>query len=305
MESVEFGAVLPSMKGVAEFARRTEELGYQYLCSGEHMMFHGPITNSLISLSVAAGVTAKIKLMSSVLLLPLYNNPVAVAKMTSVLDVVCEGRYHMGVGVGGEFPREFEACGVPLAQRGSRTNEALEVITRLWSEKDVTFEGRYTKFAGVTLLPQPVQKPHPPIWIAGRKQAAMRRAALYGDGWIPYMYTPERLRESVEKIRRMGQDAGRDMSRFRAGLFVFASIHPDRERAREQAVRTLSRNYAQDFSKLAARYTLSGNPDDCRKRAREYIDAGARTLLISWACRPDEVGENLRLIAEEVAPAFR
>src|SRR5215472_13721564 len=161
------------MKDVPEAARLAENLGYDYLCSGEHMMFHGPVPNSLITLAVAAGVTSRIKLMSTVVLLPLYT-PMVLAKMTSVLDVASEGRYHMGIGVGGEFPKEFEACGVPVKQRGSRSNEALEIITRLWTEKDVSFDGRYSKFSGVTLDPQPIQRPHPPIWVAGRKEPAMR-----------------------------------------------------------------------------------------------------------------------------------
>jgi probable F420-dependent oxidoreductase len=302
--SVDFGAALPSLKGIPEFAQRAEALGYEYLCSGEHMMFHGAVPNSLISLSVAAGATRKIKLMSTVVLLPLYT-PMVVAKMTSVLDVASEGRYHMGIGVGGEFPKEFEACGVPVKQRGSRSNEALEVITKLWTEKNVNFDGRYTKFSGVTLDPHPVQKPRPPIWVAGRKEPAMRRAALYADGWIPYMYTPEMLHESLEKIRQFGKEAGRDMSKFRPGLFIFTSVYPNRDEAREQAAKALGKNYAQDFSKIAGRYTLYGNPDDCRKRLQEYVDAGARTVLISWACRQDDIQENMKLISEEVAPAFK
>src|ERR1700722_1360101 len=111
MEKIEFGSALPSAREIPQFARYAEDLGYDYLCSGEHMMFHGPVANSLIALSVAAGATTKIKLMSTVVLLPLYQ-PMVLAKLTSVLDVASEGRYHMGIGIGGEFPKEFEACGV-------------------------------------------------------------------------------------------------------------------------------------------------------------------------------------------------
>jgi len=302
--SVDFGAALSSIKDVPEAARSAESLGYDYLCSGEHMMFHGAVPNSLITLAMAAGATSRIKLMSTVVLLPLYT-PMVLAKMTSVLDVASGGRYHMGIGVGGEFPKEFEACGVPVKQRGSRSNEALEVIRKLWTEKNVSFEGRYSKFSGVTLDPQPAQNPHPPIWVAGRKESAMRRAALYADGWIPYMYTPEMLHESIEKIHQFGEEAGRDLSNFRPGLFIFASVYPDREEAREQAARALGKNYAQDFSKIAGRYALYGNPEDCRKRLKEYVDAGARTVLVSWACRQTDIEQNMKLVAEEVAPAFR
>ncbi|HZP44982.1 MAG TPA: LLM class flavin-dependent oxidoreductase [Candidatus Binataceae bacterium] len=304
MAAVEFGVAMPSVKGIPEFAQKAEALGFDYLGSGEHMMFHGAVPNSLINLSVAAGATKKIKLMSTVVLLPLYT-PMVLAKMTAVLDVASDGRYHMGIGVGGEFPKEFEACGVPVKQRGSRSNEALEVITKLWTGKNVAFDGRYTKFSGVTLDPSPVQKPHPPIWVAGRKESAMRRAALYAQGWLPYMYTPEMLHESVEKIMQFGKEAGRDMSSFRPGLFIFAVVHPDRDKAREQAAKALGGTYAQDFSKIAGRYTLYGNPDDCRKRLREYVDAGARTVMVSLVCRQEEYDANLRMLAQEIAPAFR
>jgi len=304
MASVDFGAALASMKDVPEAARQAESLGYDYLCSGEHMMFHGAVPNSLITLAVAAGATSRIKLMSTVVLLPLYT-PMVLAKMTSVLDVASEGRYHLGIGVGGEFPKEFEACGVPVKQRGSRSNEALAVIKKLWTEKNASFEGRYSKFSDVTLDPQPTQKPHPPIWVAGRKESAMRRAALYADGWIPYMYTPEMLHESIEKIHQFGREAGRDLANFRPGLFIFASVYPDRDEAREQAARALGKNYAQDFSKIAGRYVLYGNPDDCRKRLKEYVDAGARTVLVSWACRQNDIEQNMKLVAEEVAPGFK
>ncbi len=303
MKPIEFGTALPSIKEVVEFAQRAENLGYDYLCSGEHMMFHGPVTNSLISLAVAAGVTTKIKLMSTVVLLPLYN-PMVLAKQTSVLDVASNGRYHMGVGIGGEFPKEFEACGIPVKQRGSRANEALEVITRLWTEENVSFAGRYSKFSGVTLAPHPVQKPHPPIWVAGRKEPAMQRAARYADGWLPYMYTPEMLRDSVEKIKQFGIAAGRDMSRFRTGLFIFVSIGRDGDAARRQAAAALGKNYAQDFSKIAGRYTLAGTVDDVSRRAREYVDAGADSFQLSWACKPDDVAENVKLMAE-VAAQFK
>jgi len=302
--NVEFGTALPAVTKVPEFAQRAEKLGYDYLCAGEHMMFHGPVGNTLITLSVAAGATSTIKLMSSVVLLPLYN-PTVLAKLTSVLDVASGGRYHMGIGIGGEFPKEFEACGIPVKQRASRSNEALQVIKKLWTEENVSFDGRYSKFSGVTISPHPTHKPHPPIWVAGRKEPAMRRAALYGDGWIPYMYTPEMLHESVEKIKQFGAEAGRDMSNFHTGLFIFASIYPNGDEAREQAAKALGKNYAQDFSKIAGRYTLAGTPDDCRKRIKEYVDAGARTIMVSWACRANDIDQNLKLVAEEVAPAFR
>jgi probable F420-dependent oxidoreductase len=302
--SIEFGVALTSVKGVVEFAQSAERLGYDYLTCGEHVMFHGPVSNSLIALAMAAGATEKIRLMSSIVLLPLYN-PVMLAKQAAVLDVASGGRYHLGIGIGGEFPKEFEAIGVPVKQRASRSNEALEVIRRLWTERDVTFNGRYSRFSGVTLDPAPTQEPHPPIWVAGRKEPAMRRAAKYANGWLPYMYTPEMLRESISKIEAFGREEGRDMSAFRPGLFIFTSVYPDRKEAEEVAAHSLGKNYAQDFSKIAGRYVLYGSPEDCRKRLREYVDAGARSVMFSWACRHEDIEHNMETIAKEVLPAFR
>src|SRR3989454_6504154 len=231
MGNLQFGVALPAVTGIAEFAQQAEELGFDFLACGEHVMFHGPVANTFISLSVAAGATRRIKLLSSVVLLPLYPTAI-VAKMGAALDVASGGRYNFGVGIGGEFPKEFEACGVPVNQRGARTNEALEVITKLWTEKNVTFEGRFTKFSGVSIDPAPVQKPHPPIWVAGRKEPAMRRAAQYANGWLPYMYTPQQLHESLETIYRCGKENGREMSTFTPGLFIFATVHSNGDEAR-------------------------------------------------------------------------
>jgi probable F420-dependent oxidoreductase len=304
MARVEFGLSLSSMSSVAPFARGAEAMGFDYLTCGEHLMFHGPIGNSLIALAAAATVTQKIKLMSTIVLVPLYG-PAMLAKMTAVLDVVSGGRYHFGIGVGGEFPREFEAAGVPVNERGPRTNEALEVITRLWTEKKVNFSGRFSNFKEVTLDPPPVQKPHPPIWVAGRQESAMKRAAKYAQGWLPYMYTPEQLASSIEKINQFGRQYGRDLSAFRNGLFIFTSVYRDRDKAREVAARQVGRNYAQDFSQKAGRYLLFGAPEDCVKRLNEYVAAGARTVVIANACPREDLDGNLKLIAEEILPAFR
>lgn len=304
MGKIEFGVALPAVTGIAEFARQAEELDFDFLACGEHVMFHGPVANTFISLSVAAGATRRIKLLSSVVLLPLYPAAI-VAKMGAMLDVASNGRYHFGVGIGGEFPKEFEACGVPVNQRGARTNEALEVITKLWTEKNVTFVGKFTTLNGVTIDPPPAQKPHPPIWVAGRKEPAMKRAARYADGWLPYMYTPQQLQESVETISRFRKEFGKDMSTFTPGVFIFSTVHANGDEARQMAAERLGKQYAQDFSKLVNKYALAGTPEECSKRLHEYIDAGAKMVVLPSACRPEYLNENMRFLVREVLPAFR
>jgi len=303
MGTVEFGIGLRRLDSVAEDAREAEALGYEFVSTGEHVFFHGPIGNGLISLAAAAGATSRVKLISAITLVPLY--PAALlAKQVAALDLVSGGRFNLGVGVGGEYPREFEACGVPVAERGARTNEALEVMRRLWTEDEVSFRGRFNTLDGVTLSPKPVQKPHPPIWISGRSEAAMRRCARYGTGWLPYMYTPEKLAGSLATISAFAAEEGRAQP-VDPGLFIFFAVHEDRERAIAMASERLSAQYNQDFSRLVGKYALAGNPQDCIARLREYVDAGARTILLNSACPAAHVVENERLLAAEVLPALR
>jgi probable F420-dependent oxidoreductase len=304
MAKIEFGTGLRAPTDVASFSRYIEDLGFDYLTCGEHVMFHGPVANGLVSLSVAAGATKRIKLLSSITLVPLY--PAALlAKMTAAIDVASGGRFELGVGVGGEFPKEFDACGVPVGERGARTDEALEILHRVWTEEKVSFDGRFTKLDEFTIQPRPIQQPRPPIWVAGRKDAAMRRTARYADGWMPYMYTPEQLHESLKTIRKYGEDLGRDMSDFRPGVFIFTAVHEDPKRGFEMANELLSRQYAQDFTKLVPKYALAGDPESCQARLREYIDAGAEMVIVTGACPDDYLETNLDLIAGEILPAFR
>ena len=300
---VELGIGVGRLDDIAALARRAEALGYDFVSTGEHVFFYGPIGNGFVSLSVAAGATSTIRLMSTITLAPLYP-PALLAKLVTALDVASNGRFNLGVGVGGEFAKEFEACGVPVNQRGARTDEALEVLTRLCTEDDVHFEGRFTTLSGVTLSPKPTQKPYPPIWISGRSEAAMRRAARFGDGWLPYMYTPEQLAGSLEQIGAMAADYERTAA-IKAGQFIFFAVHEDRDKAIEMATERLSLQYNQDFSRLVHKYALAGNPDDCVARMREYIDAGAGTIMLNSACPSGYVDDNEKLMAEAVLPALR
>ena len=301
--TIELGIGLPGLNRIAEAAQRAEALGYDFLSTGEHVFFYGPIGNGLISLATAAGATSTIKLMSTITLVPLY--PAALlAKLVTSLDRVSNGRFHLGVGVGGEFAKEFEACGVPVNERGARTNEALEVLKRLWAEDDVVFDGRFTTLSGVTLAPKPVQQPNPPIWISGRSDAAMRRCARFGDGWLPYMYTPEKLAQSLDIIGNMSQEYERTEA-VKPGLFIFFAVHEDRDKAIGMAAERLSKQYNQDFSQLVHKYAIAGNPYDCVARLREYIDAGAQTIILNSACPADYTDDNESLMARSVLTALR
>ncbi len=298
---VAFGITLTRIEGAAAQAREFEEAGFDIVGTGEHVSFNVSVSNSFISLAAAAGATSRIELMSTIVLVPLY--PAALlAKLAATLDVASGGRYHLGVGIGGELPHEFEACGVPVAERGPRTDEALALCRRLFTERDVDFDGRFTTCRGVNIDPAPIQKPLP-IWVAGRQKAAMRRAAHLADGWLPYMYTPEMLHESIETIDTMRRADGK--SPIRRGLFIFTCVHPNGDEARRMAVERLSKQYAQDFSRLVGRYALAGTPDEVAAQLRPFLDAGAETVMLASACHQSYTDENHRLLAAEVLPAFR
>jgi alkanesulfonate monooxygenase SsuD/methylene tetrahydromethanopterin reductase-like flavin-dependent oxidoreductase (luciferase family) len=270
------------LHGAKAEARNAEALGYDYLLTGEHIMFHGPTSNNLVGLAAAAGATERIKLMSGIVLVPLYPPPLLA-----------------------KFAREFEAMNVPVTERGARTNESLEILDLLLREKDVNYEGKWTTLEDFSISPRGIQKPRVPFWVAGRKDVAMKRAARHAEGWLPYMYTPEMLAESMEKIAQFTDEAGRPEGTVKGGLFIFTCVHEDRDTALDLANQQLSKQYNQDFSKLVEKYTIAGSPADCIARAQQYIDAGARTIMFSQGCPPDYVEENTRLIAEAVIPAFR
>ena len=297
MSNIEFGIGLRRLDSVTEDAKIAEDLGYSYLCTGEHVFFYGPINNGLIALAAAAGATSRIKLISTITLAPLYP-PALLAKQVASLATISGARFSLGIGVGGEFAKEFEACGIPINERGARTNEALEVMLRLWTEDNVEFTGRFITLPGVTLDPKPGNVP---IWVSGRSDAALKRCATYGSGWLPYMYTPDMLRDSLTKIANY-----RDPTRpaIDPGLFIFCAVHPDGEKALQMASDRLSKQYNQDFSQLVGKYAIAGNPDDCIARIQEYREAGATTILFNSACPQHHVEENERLLASEVLSAF-
>ena len=163
----------------------------------------------LIVLAYLAAVTRRVTLGTSVYLLPL-RNPVLAAKQVASLDRLSDGRLVLGVGVGW-LESEFAALGVPYRQRGSRTDEAIAVLKALCGQDGDEFHGRHHSFAGVEFLPKPVQRPHPPLWIGGRSDAAVRRAARAGDAWHPSHLTVDELRRRILELHAECERAGRSV----------------------------------------------------------------------------------------------
>jgi probable F420-dependent oxidoreductase len=298
---------------VAEFARRAEAMGFDRITTGEHLMDGNPPRPTLLgipTMAAAAGATKTLRVMTGIVIAPLYN-PVLLAKMVGTLDLVSNGRVDFGIGISGQRGTqiEFDAVQVSVRTRGRRTNEMLEVMKRLWTEEHVTHHGRFFDFEDVTLLPKPVQQPHPPIWVSGRSDAAMQRAALLGDGWYPYLFTVRRLQRTNEAIRQIAGEAGRDLTGFHWGLNQPTSISEDRSIAMAQAVANVGQRYVtpdRSAEDLAQALCIAGTPEDCVVGIQERVEAGVRDFNFSFLS-PDADGvfQQMEMFSRKVLPHFR
>ena len=183
-----------------------------------------PVPEVMTTLAAIAARTTRLKFGPSVVVLP-YRTPVVAAKEMATVDWLSQGRLFPAVGVGVELPREFDASGVPFAERGRRTDEAIRVMRLLWTQDEVTFQGDFYKLDRVSIFPKPWQTP-PPIWIGGKSEAAMRRTARLGDGWIPSFITPDEMRAGVQKVHDLAGAAGRQVPEDHFGTLINYAIAP-------------------------------------------------------------------------------
>jgi len=280
-----------------------EALPVDSLWVGGHVASTNPSPEAMVQLAQLAALTSRVRIGTSILLLPLYP-PAIVAKQIADLDRATGGRVTLGVGVGGEYPQEFRACQIPVSERGARTDEAIPLLRRLWSGAEQSHTGRYYSMEEVRIHPAPVQSNGPPIIVAGRKERAMQRAVALGDGWMPYLYSARRYADSVQSIRRLADESGRDLSDFEWFAFVFVNVDDDAELAKEEAAEFLGGNYSQDFHSMLARIAVAGSPDDVVSGLAEFVRAGATHLVFTPATRSRSQAVALRIV-NEIVPRVR
>src|SRR5262249_26653659 len=169
-----------------------------------------PSYEPLTFLSYVAARTQRIRLGTSVLVLP-YHNPIRLAKIAATLDVLSGGRLTLGVGVG-SIEQETRAMGSVFKERGAFSDEAIAVMRALWTQADPKFEGRYAHFSGSKFSPKPLQKPSIPLVVGGISRAAVRRAARLGDGWQPLGLAPEALGAEIAWLHEEALGYGRKLS---------------------------------------------------------------------------------------------
>lgn len=298
------GLNMSTPASIVHDARQAEALGFDYLGCGEHLFFHGPTPNGFVLLAAAAGATERIRLVTAITLLPLYPAPL-VAKLAASLDQVSGGRFELGVGAGGEYPREFEAVGVDVDTRFRRLDEGLRVVRQLFSGRRVSFAGEFTTLTDVRLDPPPARPDGIPIWLGGRKRGATQRAGRLADVWMPYMVDPASLRSTLGEVRDVATGVGRDPAAVSGAVLAWCCVDDDADRARSVGIRTVSKTYAQDFSELADRYLVLGSPEQVVARLLEFADAGADRVLLQLACPDDARPQVLATLADAVLPALR
>jgi probable F420-dependent oxidoreductase len=296
-QGVAFGFVSTGERRAVE---KLEALPIDSLWVGGHVASPNPSPEAMVQLARLSALTERVRVGTSILLLPLYP-PAIVAKQIADLDRATGGRVTLGVGIGGEYPQEFRACQVPVAERGRRTDEAIRLLRELWTGEERTHHGRYYSMDSVRIHPPPAQPGGPPIIVAGRREPAMRRAALLGDGWMPYLYSARRYADSVATIRSIAHTAGRDLSTFEWFVFVFVNVDDDPDRAREETVAFLGGTYRQGFSEMLDRVALAGAPADVARGLGDFVAAGARHFVLAPASRTNAFEVVLR-IADEVVP---
>jgi probable F420-dependent oxidoreductase len=276
------GILLPSFDAtraggppqVVAAAQLAEDLGFDAAWVGDHLACPAPGLDAPACLAAAAAVTSRIGLGLSVMLLGL-RPPAWAAKQLATIDALSGGRLLLGVGVGGEFPEEFAAAGVPVRQRGARLDDSLAVIGDLLTGRPVEYAGRTLTVSSPGL--EPAMAAPPPIYVGGRGEPALRRAARHADVWLPMWLTPDRLAERSRMLAELAEQAGRPVPG--TALLIGVHIDDDRDRARAQAEAHIRGQYRMDLDKVE-RWTLLESVDGAVEQLDAYRQAGVQEFLL-------------------------
>ncbi len=294
----EYPEAPPAPPLVQPWAQRAEALGFDALWVGDHVVWNWTVLDSLSVLALLSGVTRTPVIGSAVFLLSL-RHPVLAAKSLATVNYLSGGRLVFGIGVGGEHPQEFAACGVPLRERGRRTDEAMELTRGLLAGESTGHHGHFWDVPELDFHLSEGQAP-PPMWIGGRSDAALRRTAARGDGWIGYLLRPDQFRSRWEAIEEYACRAGRNPADLTPSMLVFVSADEDPQRARRQAEDTLTDQFKVPFEKLK-KYCVAGSPSQVAEGLEEYFRAGVRHLILYTM---GEWMAQLEILGTEVLPTL-
>jgi probable F420-dependent oxidoreductase len=282
---MEFGLCVPhygkavDVQGIINNVRRAEALGFDSIWVTDHiivprtmdLIYRDNMLEPVALLSHLAGLVPRVKLGTSVLILP-YRNPVVLSKMLATIDQLSGGRVIVGVG-GGWMTEEFAALGTPFPERGKVSDECLRIMRETWSHQTVSFNGQYTSFQDMQVSPLPMQH-HLPIWVGGVSARARRRAAELGDGWHATSLTPEVFAEGVRHLRDLWKKKGRTgepVLSMRAPLFI--------EGVSQEVL---------SYGPRPGRDLLRGDLDTIASRLRVYQQAGVQHFVFELSMQSFE-----------------
>lgn len=268
---------------MAKAAQLAEQAGFDSIWAGDHLKCPAPVLDAPTCLAVAASVTTRVQLGFSVLLLGM--RPLAwTAKQLATLQLLSNNRVALGVGVGGEFPQEYEAAEVPLSKRGARLDEALALLPQFLAP-------------GTEHSLEP-SAPMPPVLVGGRSDRAVERAARFGDSWLPMWVSPETLAQRGERLAELSKGYGRPSPAL--ALLVLAHVDPDAARAREQADAHLRGQYGMALDRVE-RWTAFGPAEAVAEFLEPYTRIGvSEILLLPLGARPLEQIERLAEVCRRI-----
>lgn len=286
------------MEHIRQFAGKAETLGYDSLWLQERIIGDFAILEPVTLLSYVAAVTTRLRLGTSVILLPL-RNPVQLAKAYSTLDVMSGGRAVMGVGLGGgHLGSHEEVFGYARQGRVTRFTEAVQIMKLLWTEQLASFQGRYWNFKDVSMEPKPMQKPHLPVIFGGHHENALRRAVKHADGWMGAGSSSSAsfIRESA-RIRGFLDEAKRDPATFHFAKRVYLAVDNDKARGERRIKEWFAKRYKN--ADLGPKVSISGSSAECTEKIQELVRAGAQHIVFNPMF--DEM-EHLDICAKEIMP---
>lgn len=273
------------MAELLEQARAASEVGFDSLFVGEHRFTDDIYFDNFTTLSrTAAAVRKDMTVGTSVSLLPLHH-PGLVAEQGATLDTITDGTFVLGAAAGYR-DQEFGVLGIDKGERSGRVEEGVEVIRALWMDDDISYDGEYISFEGVSSYPHPVQEPHPPIWLGGTSPAAVRRAARLGDAWLIDPITPVDRLEKAASLYERELDSDPNCRPIRRDVYVAETT--------EAAVEIAMPYLLNKYDSLAEWGIVDEGPDDERERF-EAVREG-RYLIGS----PDDVVAELEALGKRV-----
>jgi alkanesulfonate monooxygenase SsuD/methylene tetrahydromethanopterin reductase-like flavin-dependent oxidoreductase (luciferase family) len=259
--------------------------GVDHVCAGDHVSFFvGAGADGLIDAASLLTQYPELPCYVALYLLPL-RHPVLVARQLASIAQLAPGRLTLGVGVGGEDRHELEICGVDPSTRGRRMDESLQILRALSNGKPVSFDGEFYSLHDALIVPEP--SPPIPLVVGGRSEAAVQRAARFGDGWLGIWVSPQRFRSVVEQVGEQASRADRDPSGFEHAINVWCGFGATRDAAREPLASAMQGFYQMPFEPFE-RYSPYGTPQDVADFLGPYVEAGCSVFNVIPCASDDE-----------------